>query len=467
MSEFLDLALKDRRNVRALTTAPLLLPELRGKRIAWAGVESAEPLQRGCDQSELLERLAADGIRHLIVPLNSGSEDSCIFARKHVDPATVPGGALYDLERRDEGAFTRLKFLLEAAGATGVMVGLSLFDAEPGAAGPFSRGANLQGLTLSHESDARSAGTAGVQPARGIHDSADRLRAILIAAANWVCSAARGFQGVWIEPLRNARGQPGDLERALGGSVAETLARHREDLSPIRLGPWVALRRGVALAEKFAAQAAPFDAESIRFQPGRDAADFGDVLLRMESAAATHTDELYFARAPVHQPALLRFPPGALDASRCDWLWRTFFRGYWPIVSTPMGKSRDPFLWDSIASLARFSVAWAARGALRQCPEILTAFRTASETNAAPFAAEDGAGRHFVYFPQPALSGVALSLPSGFYRHYWIAPSTSRILDRGEGDEGGPHTHLPGCGDAEAKILVIEQDEAPDSLAVL
>jgi hypothetical protein len=105
MSESLDTTLKDRRNVRASAAAPLALPELRGKRVAWAGVESAEPLWRGCDQRELLERLAADGIRHLIVPLNGPSEDSCIFARKHVDAGALPGGgALYDLERRDEGA---------------------------------------------------------------------------------------------------------------------------------------------------------------------------------------------------------------------------------------------------------------------------------------------------------------------------------------------------------------------------
>ncbi len=231
MNEPLDTTVKDRRASRQQSAQALLLPELRGHRAAWAGVESAEPMLRGCDQRGMLERLAAKGVRHLIVPLNGPSEDSCLFARKHVEAgAHTPLGraALYDLERRDEGFFTRLKFLLEAAGSTGIMVGLSLFDASPGgAAGPFRRGGNIQGLEMADAFAAKSD---------------ERWRAILGGAADWVCSAARGFRGVWIHIFRHAPDKPGALERALCARVAETLGRHGEDLSPIRLGPWIAPR---------------------------------------------------------------------------------------------------------------------------------------------------------------------------------------------------------------------------------
>src|SRR5947207_5441545 len=112
--------------MRASPATPLLLPELRGRRAAWSGVESSEPLLRGCDQREFLERLAGAGIRHVIVPLNGAAEDTCIFARRHIESGSPSSGGavLYDLERRDEGAFTRLKFLLETAGSTGVLIGL-------------------------------------------------------------------------------------------------------------------------------------------------------------------------------------------------------------------------------------------------------------------------------------------------------------------------------------------------------
>jgi hypothetical protein len=102
---------------------------------------------------------------------------------------------------------------------------------------------------------------------------------------------------------------------------------------------------------------------------------------------------------------------------------------------------------------------------LRSYPEMLAPMQPIS--SATLFAAEDGTGRFFAYFSAPAQRGVTLALPAGFYRFYWIDPTTGVILDQGEGAEGGRRVGLPGCGDAMAKLLVLEQDESPDPLAVL
>ncbi len=446
MSDPIDSTLKDRRAVRTLATLPLLLPEVRGSNAAWAGVQTVEPMQRGCDQRGMMDRLAAKGVRHLVVPLNGPSEDSCLFARKHIIESGGAGGALYDLERRDEGAFTRLKFLLEAAASSGLMIGLSLFDASSGdAAGPFRKGGNIQGLSVS----AASTGQAD-----------ECLLATLSTVADWVCSAARGFRGLWIEIFRNASGAPSALERVLCARVAETLARHGEDLSPARLGPWIAARRSDVLREKHAAQAAPFDTS--REFLADASLDFSEALWRAESAAGASDAEFLFSRAPRRQPALLRFAESALDSARSDWLWRAFFRGYWPVVDLRVEGARDARLLETVAAIARFGVAWAGRGALRPCPEILAPMRQ----DAVHFAAEDGTGRFFAYFGEPAAFGLALALPPGFYRFYWIDPAAGRIVDQGEGAEGGPRTGIPGCADSNAKLLVLEQDESPDPMSI-
>ena len=453
MSDPLDSTLKDRRAARTAAALPPLLPEIGGNKAAWAGVETAEPLQRGCDQRGMLDRLASKGVRHLILPLNGPSEDSCLFARKHVDVQTgsKPAGiALYDLDRRDEGAFTRLKFMLEAARSAGMLIGLSLFDASPDdAAGPFRKGGNIQGATLAKA----SAGHAD-----------ERLLATLSGVTDWVCSAARGFRGLWIEIFRNANGAPSALERLLSARVAETLARHGEDLSPARLGPWIVPRRADVLREKHAPQAAPFDTSRI-VSSGAVSADFSETLWKAESAAGATEAEFMFRRAPKRQPALLRFGNETLDSARADWLWRAFFRGYWPTVSVRVTHSKDSKLLETVAAISRFAVAWAGRGALRACPELLAPIQT--EVGTAVFAAEDGAGRFFAYFNEPALNGLAVALPPGFYRFYWIDPVAGTVLDHGEGAEGGRRVSIPGCPDTTAKLLVLEHDESPDPLSVL
>jgi hypothetical protein len=50
MSEPFDANLKERRSMRSTGAVPDALPEIRGKHASWAGVESCEPLMRGCDQ---------------------------------------------------------------------------------------------------------------------------------------------------------------------------------------------------------------------------------------------------------------------------------------------------------------------------------------------------------------------------------------------------------------------------------
>lgn len=449
----LDLTVKDRHAARLAATLPVLLPEIGGSKAAWAGVETDEPMQRGCDQRGLMDRLAAKGVRHVIVPLNGASEDSCLFARKHVDGSISDKAgsvAVYDLERRDEGTFTRLKFMLEAARSAGMMIGLSLFDASSEAtAGPFRTGGNSQKLSLATAPEPKMD---------------ERLLKTLGSATDWICSAARGFRGVWIEIVRNAPGEPGALERLLSARVAETFSRYGEDLSPLRLGPWIASRRPDVLREKHAAQATPFDA-SRTVSGDTSSLDFAEALWRAEAVEGATESEFLFDRAPRRQPALLRFAPGALDGARSDWLWRAFFRGYWPMAALHVSQSRDSRQLEAIAAISRFAVAWAGRGALRSYPEMLAPMQT--QCAADPFAAEDGTGRFFAYFSAPAERGVTLALPAGFYRFYWIDPTAGIIVDQGEGAEGGLRVGLPGCGDALAKLLVLEQDESPDPLAVL
>ncbi|MEI6232606.1 MAG: hypothetical protein WCT04_06115 [Planctomycetota bacterium] len=451
-NEHLDLTIKDRSASRTPAALPVLLPELAGSKAAWAGVETAELLQRGCDQRGLLDRLAAKGIRHVIVPLNGASEDSCLFARKHVDlglsntPAPI---TLYDLAHRDEGAFTRLKFMLEAARSSGLLIGLSLFDASPSVtSGPFRKGGNIQGATLA------------AAPSSPVDE---KLFATLGSVVDWICSAVRGFRGLWIDVFRNASGTPSALERLLCARVAETLARHGDDLSPARLGPWIAVRRPDMLRERHSAQAAPFDI-SRDMPTDCPALDFASAMWAAESAAGTSESDFIFQRAPHRQPALLRFSEHALDGARSDWLWRAFFRGYWPTAALHVNQASDAPHLNTLAAIARFSVVWAGRGALRPYPEMLAPMH--ESVGASMFAAEDGTGRFFAYFSEPAVNGLALALPPGFYRFYWFDPYSDTIMDRDEGVEGGPRISIPGCMDATAKLLIFEQDESPDPLSV-
>ncbi len=184
------------------------------------------------------------------------------------------------------------------------------------------------------------------------------------------------------------------------------------------------------LPEKHASQAAPFDAS-------REIADSAptlfEALRRAENAAGASEAELFFAPVSSRRPALLRIAEGALDGERSEWLWRAFFRGYWPAVAARLGDGGDARLFETISAIARFGVAWAGRSTLRPCVEILGSAQTLDSC----FAAEDGAGRYFVYFNAPAANGLALALPEGLYRFYWYDPDAGRILDRGDSAEAG------------------------------
>jgi hypothetical protein len=54
----------------------------------------------------------------------------------------------------------------------------------------------------------------------------------------------------------------------------------------------------------------------------------------------------------------------------------------------------------------------------------------------------------------------------GTYRYYWFDPASGRGLDRGDGIEGGRHSHVPGPGKGREALLILEQEELPDPLSV-
>lgn len=434
-NEPIDAAVKERRSQR-LNAATRAL-ELRGKKVSWVGLESPEPLRRGCDHSAWFEKLASDGVRHVLVPLNGETEDSCLFARRHV----AGGRALYDLEHRDEGFFTRLKFMLEAVADTGVLLGLSLFDAR---AGLLSVGGNVQGLSL---------------------DSA-RMRELLETAAGWVCSIVRGSPGVYLEVFRNAGADVSETEREVVQKIAEAFSKQGEDLSPERLGPWVVMRRGVNFPENLASQGAPFDAtpalglDALEKKDGAACENFFSVLESVEGNSVS------FRASARNSTTLLRFGEGVLSGERQDWLWRALFRGYWPVAALPADADEAGALRNDVSALAKFSLAWLRRSVPRACADLFGGQDFSRDKNP-PFAAEDGSGRYFVYFSVCAPEGVRMSLPAGSYRYAWVNPLSGRCLDRGDGVAGGRRANLPGIAGDQPRLLVIESSELPDGLATI
>ncbi len=433
-NEPIDAAVKERRSQRIQAATRAL--ELRGKKVSWVGIESPEPLRRGCDHSAWFEKLASDGVRHVLVPLNGETEDSCLFARRHV----AGGRALYDLEHRDEGFFTRLKFMFEAVAETGVLLGLSLFDARKGL---LNEGGNVQGLPL----------------------DSPRMKELLETAAGWVCSVVRGSPGVYVEVFRNAGGVS-DVERAVAQKIAEVFSKQGEDLSPERLGPWVVMRRGLNFPEKLAAQAAPFDASpalrlgAIEAKTAAARDNFFSVLESVEGAQAS------FKANTRTSTALLRFEEGVIGAQRQDWLWRALFRGLWPVAALPADVDEAAAVRSDVSALAKFSLAWLRRAVPRPCADLFEGQSFARDGNP-PFAAEDGSGRYFVYFSNCPTEGVRLSLPAGSYRYAWVNPLSGRCLDRGDGVAGGRRANLPGVAGDQPRLLVIESSELPDGLATI
>lgn len=433
-NEPIDAAVKERRSQRHAATRAL---ELRGKKISWVGLESHEPMRRGSDQSAWFDKLATDGIRHVLVPLNGENEDACLFARRHV----AGGRALYDLEHRDEGFFTRLKFMLEAVAETGVLLGLSLFDARGGL---LTENGNVQGLAL----------------------NSPRMKALLESAAGWVCSVVRGAPGIYIEVFRNGNSATAELERALIQSIAEIFSKQGEDLSPERLGPWVVVRKGMSLPDKLTAQAAPFDASQaiqldfIQEKSALTRDNFFSVIQNLNGESPS------FKSTPHATTTLLRFGEGVHSPAHQDWLWRALFRGYWPVVTLPPDTDEAGTLRSDLSALARFSLAWLRRATPRPCADLFVGQRF-SARESPPFAAEDGSGRYFIFFRESAPEGVRLSLPPGSYRYAWVNPFSGRCLDRGDGVAGSSRTSLPGIAGEQPRLLVIESSELPDGLATL
>ena len=416
-----------------------LLPEVNGKRISWAGLISSDPMVRGCDQGAWFQRHAKEALRHIVIPLNGTHEDTCLFARRRQEaaPGKRTSGIVYDLEHRDEGALTRLKYLLEAARAAGVMVGLSLFPGESDAAGtPLHSSCNTQHLGLNSDNSAR-------------------LATALQQAADSVSSAVRGCKGVWIEPFRGVSARGTELDRALARRIAETLAKHGEDLAPLPLGPWVATNVTAGWPESLNRQILPCDASAELDAPAGSVADW---VQRIESRTRHPLVETLFS-PHAGQPRLVRLAPGAL--ARHDVLWQLLLRGYWPLVALAGGptNSGDAALQRAVASVAQFSALWMTRGRLRATPEVLC---DATEDGAA--AASDGVTRCFVFLPSGARDGVTLRLPPGSYRYYWVDPQAGTIVDRSDGIEGHARSAIPGCGNPDAHMLVLESEDAPDNL---
>jgi len=439
--------------------------ELRGHRIALPAVTSAEPLIRGCDQREWLERLAVLGIRHLVVPLNGPEEDTCLYARRHpAPPAPERAGVVYDLARRDEGVFARLQFLLDAADQVGVLVGFSLFN--PSLAqtpAPFARDANEQNVSWD---DAWGGGVGQGRASRRSSTTAIRRRITLQsrvdqalgAAVDWMAAELRGRTAAWLQVFRGARrgGETAErlrlLEERLVRRLAEALARPGEDATKARLGPWVVGPPAFNWDGVRTTHRAPFG-----FCPCATP----DVL--------THV--AYAADLP-RQPLLCDFTAGARNSAadargpgRGE-LWRSVMRGCWPIVPCGFSDAPSQRRWKDLAQLAVFCRQWAGNGYLRACPEMLATVPQGLVAGGKACAATDGCGRYFSYWCLALPQGLEVSLLPGTYRYYWFDPASGRGLDRGDGIEGSAQCRVPGPGRAREALLILEQEELPDPLSV-
>lgn len=433
--------------------------ELQGHRIGLPGVSSTEPLVRGCDQQQWLEHLVALGVRHLVVPLNGPDEDVCLYARRHPASGPSPGGAVYDLTRRDEGIFARLQFLLDAAEKAGVLIGLSLFDPGwPQQSGPLASLDNDSAALLgnaprvehAHRRHLRRSTTA-------IRRRASALEAALAHAVEWMAAELRGRTAVWLQVFRgggNARkcGNPlSRLEDGLAMQVAAALMRPGEEAGKARLGPWLVAPDGFNWDAAPSAHRAPFS-----MWPG---------------APPGRVDSLPLAVARRRQALLCDFSTSKGDSgssgrppSRAE-LWRAVMHGCWPIVPSGFeGPSQQP-PWRDLAQLAVLGRFWVGDGYLRPAPELLAPLEPGIAAAGKASAATDGRGRYFVYWSGPSYQGAELAALPGTYRYYWFEPVSGRGLDRGEGLEGGTHCRVPGPGKAREALLILEQEELPDPLS--
>ena len=433
------------------------LISLQGHRVPLPGASSYEPMLRGCNQVEWLEQLVRMGLRHLIVPLNGPEEDTCLFARRHpgwairsgestimpkieipdtdgptaapvvpVDPAApkpptrptkkkATTEVLYDLQHRDEGAFTRIQFLLSAAQSAGVMVGFTLFNVWPANnPGPLHRGANVQGIALEDL----------LRPQKK-QQAADQLAALEAAMApciDWIAAEIRGRAAVWVQAFR---GLPDidptpeesfeplrQIEFNLTKKLATGLTRPAEDAAKARSGPWVVTRADFNWSGMDTAHRAPFDM-------------CRELLVDNQNVGRVcSADDFLLPESPLielpaieqRRPALCSYVMSDRDEYKSmrrfaqSRLWRSAVSGKWPIVPGGFEKGNKRH-WFFSAKMAEFFKQWAGKGYFRPAPEILEAATTRNRMT--PAAGTDGCGRYFVFFEETPKRGVEDSIPPG------------------------------------------------------
>lgn len=449
-----------------LALRPSLI-ELRAHRIALPGIASQEPLQRGCNQRDWLERMAALGIRHLVVPLNGTDEDSCLYARRHPSSTSAEVGmtpTVYDLAHRDEGFFARLQFLMQAADQIGILLGLSLFHAASTRnAGPFYRKANEQGVSFDDVSMpplAIDEKKSGGKRRRHV-SSLQKLEASLHSAVDWLAAELRGRQGVWVEVFR---GQPdvlnyqppptsieplAQLEQSLCKRMAAALIRPGEDEEKTRLGPWLATPPGTHWIDLNQPHVAPFTV-----QHGLPFAQKS-----FSPASLTFNAENAGRRANVCWIA------GESRTANRATLWRTLMRGSWPIVGVDHSESNG-HIWKDMAQVATFGRQWAGSGYIRPCPEMLIHISDQDIASGKVSASTDGKGRYFVYLTANMKTGLDLETLPGAYRYFWFDTVSGRGLDFGDGICGGTHCSVPVPASVRQALLILEQEELPDPFSI-
>jgi len=452
--------------------------EIGGHRVALPGIASAEPLMRGCNQRDWLEKLTALGIRHLVIPLNDGVEDACVFARRHPassESESNKSGVLYDLAHRDEGVFARLHFLFEAAEQIGVLIGISLFNAQGlRSPGPFQRETNeqgvcfddlLKGATATESALLRSVKKKNATVIRKRAAQRDKMQAALTSAVDWVAASVRGRRGVWVEVCRGS-GADADiapppthvnplaqLEPILTQRMIKMLAKPGEDEAKAKLGPWVAAPNDFAWNGSGELHIAPF---SIQHD-----IPIGQRAIPAPSSTADN-------EAP-RRPQMCWLASGRSEGVRGPQraaLWRSVMRGCWPLVSFTLSEENDHRGWKDMAQIATFNRQWVGGGYLRPCPDILSHMPDERVAEGKICAATDGAGRYFAFLTESMRGGLKLSTLPGSYRYYWFDPASGRGLDFGDGIEGGRRCAVPTPGSVRQALLILEQEELPDPFSV-
>lgn len=454
--------------------------EIGGHRVALPGIASPEPLLRGCNQRDWLEKLTALGIRHLVLPLNNGVEDACVFARRHpVSSESEAGksGVLYDLAHRDEGLFARLHFLFEAAEQIGVLIGLSLFNAHGArASGPFLRHANEQGVCFDDLlQDVPATESALLRSVRKKRTTVlrrravqrDKMQAALTSTVDWIAAAVRGRRGVWVEVCRGSSAESeaahasfssralAQLEQSLTQRLMNALAKPGEDAAKAKLGPWVAASPEFNWNGGGELHAAPFGVQHDVPLGQRAFPKPGNSV----DGESQRCPKLCWLASGRGDSTAARGPQRAA-------LWRSVMRGCWPLVSFTLSEETDHRGWKDMAQIATFNRQWVGRGYLRPCPEILAPMPDDRVSEGKICAATDGAGRYFAFLTESLRGGLKLSTLPGSYRYYWFDPASGRGLDYGDGIEGGRRCAVPTPGSVRHALLILEQEELPDPFSV-